>query len=74
MRHLAPVPVLPSPKDHAYDATDPSLSVEPDPSKLHDNAAQLAVNVATGATSPGATVTDLVPVAPRSSVTVSVIV
>jgi hypothetical protein len=43
-----PAPVPPSPNDHAYDATDPSASEDPDPSNEHDSPAHDDVNAATG--------------------------
>ena len=47
---VTPDPVLdgPSPNAHAYDATDPSGSDDPDPSKEHTNNAHDAENDATG--------------------------
>src|SRR4051794_18640161 len=46
---VAPVAVPPSPKSHAYDATEPSGSLDPVPSKPQTVLSQLKVNDAVGA-------------------------
>ena len=64
----------PSPKSHEYDATDPSGSEDPDPSKLAVRLFVEDVKAAVGGWFTGTvTYTSFVvePVAPRLSVTVS---
>jgi hypothetical protein len=45
---VAPVPLVPSPKFHEYDATDPSESVDADPSNEHVSPPHVYVNDAVG--------------------------
>jgi hypothetical protein len=73
---VAPVAVWPSPNAHAQLTTEPSASAEPVPSNEHARFVQARVNAAVGAALAGATVTvcETEPVAPSSSVTVSVTV
>lgn len=50
---VAPVPVVPSPKSHAYEAIVPSESVEALPSTATVRFVAVAVNAAVGATFAG---------------------
>ena len=72
------MPTLPSPNSQAYEATVPSASVDADPFTATANGDVVAVNDAVGAwfcgTSGTTTCCDVVPMAPSSSVTVSVTV
>src|SRR5665213_1490453 len=63
---VAPVPVAPSPKFHAYDAMVPSLSADPPPLKLAIRPAADDVNAAVGAALETVTLCCIVPVPPRS--------
>jgi hypothetical protein len=71
---VAPVAVWPSPNAHAQLTTEPSASAEPVPSNEHPSPVHDGANAAVGLAFAADTVTlwVTVPVAPSSSVTVSV--
>ena len=69
---VAPVPVVPSPKSHAYDVMLPSGELDPLASKVQVRLTQDPVAAAVAGRRVGFTLWLVVPLALESSVTVSV--
>ncbi len=69
---MAPVPVAPSPKSHAYEASEPSGSLEPEPSTVTTRKFSLVVKAAAGRSFVTVIGCVTVPVPPLLSVTVKV--